>query len=75
MAVTLFEKKKCLCRHIKIWNLDMKRLYWIVQGGPKSSDEGPCRDRKREGTNIERWPQEIRIQLQLHPQILAAFTP
>lgn len=53
----------------------MKRLYWIIQGGPKSSDEGPSRDRKREGTDIERWPQEIRIQLQLHPQILVAFTP
>lgn len=42
----------------------MKRLYWIIQEGPKSSDEVPCRFRNREGTDIERWPQEIRIQLQ-----------
>lgn len=42
----------------------MKRLYWIVQEGPKSPDEGPYRERKREGTDIEKWPQEIRIQLQ-----------
>lgn len=60
----LIWKKKCLYRHVKIWNLDMKRLYWIIQEGPKSSDEVPCRFRNREGTDIERWPQEIRIQLQ-----------
>lgn len=62
-TMTLFGKKQThLCRCNQVMGLEMKRMFWIIQAGPKSSDGCPYTKqverhwRQREDTDLGRWP-------------------